>query len=291
MRKRKQGFTLIELMIVLALLAILATLTLPSFAGLKEDSKRRLCEENRNIMQGSYLVRRNLKNGELPNESLAAVQKQFEGTETMLCPSGGTYTLRVSGGGSTLNVTCSEHGGGSLYGQDLGALLGGIITNFDKKVTRYDSEAIGLINSDGNVSHSTQIEEELKRQGLTTEGTAWSVEMKGGEIATVCWMEDSFSEQAVVGGKALVLRYNKSWGTYTVGYVKIATSKLGSETYLTFNGVGVDEYKSDGVQQTDTTKKDFKQAYALYLKAREELANQGLSEYQDTKNQPIKLDN
>lgn len=90
MKKWKKGFTLIELIAVIAVLAILAALVVPSFMGLREDSKQKVCEANREMIKRSYLVRRSLENGETEEQSIEAVKKEF--TETALCPAGGIYT-------------------------------------------------------------------------------------------------------------------------------------------------------------------------------------------------------
>ena len=52
--KNKKGFTLIELIVVIAILGILALFLVPSFLGYTKDAQKATCEANRHIIERSY---------------------------------------------------------------------------------------------------------------------------------------------------------------------------------------------------------------------------------------------
>ena len=52
--KNRKGFTLIELIVVIAILGILALFLVPSFMGYAKDAKQSVCESNMTSIQRAY---------------------------------------------------------------------------------------------------------------------------------------------------------------------------------------------------------------------------------------------
>ena len=55
--KNRKGFTLIELIVVIAILGILALFLVPSFMGYAKDAKQSVCESNMTSIQRAYHFR------------------------------------------------------------------------------------------------------------------------------------------------------------------------------------------------------------------------------------------
>jgi prepilin-type N-terminal cleavage/methylation domain-containing protein len=104
MYKKSGGFTLIELIVVIAILSILATMAVPRLTGFKNVLENRMCYANRKTVERSY--------------SAFLLVNDMDHTESIfnqflidnfdeLCPAGGE--MRYEDG----KVKCSEHSGGS----------------------------------------------------------------------------------------------------------------------------------------------------------------------------------
>lgn len=97
----KKGFTLVELLVVLVILAILAAAVIPSMFGFIDESKKKLCEVNRLMIIRGWNYQQVLN----PSMTLQAYFDSDDGyKDGAVCPSGGNYT--VSGN----TVTCDIHG-------------------------------------------------------------------------------------------------------------------------------------------------------------------------------------
>ncbi len=64
--KNKKGFTLVELIVVIAVLGILASLAVPKFVGIQDDAKEKVDAQNLKMIQNVVEIYR-AENGELPD--------------------------------------------------------------------------------------------------------------------------------------------------------------------------------------------------------------------------------
>ncbi len=106
-----KGFTLVEIMIVVAIIGIIIAIAVPAFLRARENSRGRACQENLSKIDGAkeqYALELKLSNGASvtmanlinpPNSTTG--QGYLKSTPN--CPSSGTYTTNNVG----TNPTCS----------------------------------------------------------------------------------------------------------------------------------------------------------------------------------------
>ena len=112
-----QGFTLLEIMIVVALVAALMVIAMPGFLRARETSRMNTCQENQTKIDSGlqqYILAKNLANQEA---FVAAFGTDYDTWATVLvgtdsyirydpkCPSGGTYS--VAENDASAPVDCS----------------------------------------------------------------------------------------------------------------------------------------------------------------------------------------
>jgi len=110
-RKRKGGFTLIEIMIVVLIISVLLAIAIPNFMRARETSRAKSCCSN-------------LRQIETAKEQYAMDGKLSDGAATAManltpdyikqepeCPSGGAYTTGAVG----TNASCSLGGVAGTY--------------------------------------------------------------------------------------------------------------------------------------------------------------------------------
>lgn len=86
-RNRNGGFTLVELIVVLVILAVLSAIAVPSFLGYIDNAKEKECQANMKAL-AAYLDEARVTN---PETTMEAVIKAHE--EEIKCPSGGRYDI------------------------------------------------------------------------------------------------------------------------------------------------------------------------------------------------------
>jgi len=94
---KKKGFTLVEIMIVVAIIGILVTIAVPGFIKARRTSQGKACSENLTKIDGAvenWALDENQGTGDTCTISGDLVQANGTGylKHSPECPSGGTYT-------------------------------------------------------------------------------------------------------------------------------------------------------------------------------------------------------
>jgi len=96
---RVKGFTLVEIMIVVAIIGIIIAIAIPSFIRARETSRGRACQENLSKIDGAkeqYALDNNLGEGDTITGGLATLVGATNYIKsTPECPAGGTYTVNA----------------------------------------------------------------------------------------------------------------------------------------------------------------------------------------------------
>ncbi|MEQ3363559.1 competence type IV pilus major pilin ComGC [Raoultibacter massiliensis] len=111
MKKHTAGFTLAELLIVVAILLVLIAIAVPLFAGALGNAEEATCEANRRSLKSTFLAAYTLgddKNSSTVFEKcLADLKAENNG---IACPTDGSYSIKSDDGEGHIVVRCSKHG-------------------------------------------------------------------------------------------------------------------------------------------------------------------------------------
>ena len=121
MKSMKKGFTLVEIMIVVAIIAILAAIAIPNFIKYRTESQTNACESTRaSIVTAAENWCSKPANASATTctlNDLAPTDGSGYFKSVPSCPAGGTYTIKTSNSGAW-ECTCSKHSTSSSSGTD-----------------------------------------------------------------------------------------------------------------------------------------------------------------------------
>lgn len=118
--RQTKGFTVAELLIVVAIIGILSMISIPIFSGKLEEARDATCEAN--LATVTRVVRTEVMTGMAEKEGMVNLLSHTLGATNVipqiggwykcegLCPSGGIYRVVTDAYGN-IHVTCSKHGG------------------------------------------------------------------------------------------------------------------------------------------------------------------------------------
>ena len=110
--KLKKGFTLVEIMIVVAIIAILAAIAIPNFVKYRKESQQATCEQTR-----AQIVTAAENWASKPDHASATTVSMTDLAPTdgsgyfknePKCPSGGTYTIKKNETSGAWECECSD---------------------------------------------------------------------------------------------------------------------------------------------------------------------------------------
>src|SRR5437016_8993354 len=118
---RKSGFTLVEIMIVVAIIGLLAAIAIPNFIKARTTSQMNACINNLRQIDGA-IQQWALENKKGPADPVAFTDISTYLKNAVICPAGGTtfgdsYTIDNVGN----KPTCSSSGGKAVNGHLLPA--------------------------------------------------------------------------------------------------------------------------------------------------------------------------
>lgn len=104
-RRSKQGFTLVELIVVVLILGVLSGMALPSLTGYIDKTQETVCAHNRTIIERVYLTEKLYDSSTTLEAIIAGTHGAQPSISGASCPSGGIYVATADG-----HVACSVHG-------------------------------------------------------------------------------------------------------------------------------------------------------------------------------------
>ena len=108
LKKHTAGFTLVEIMIVVAIIGLLAAIAVPNFAQARTNARRGTCINNLRLIDAAkeqYALENDKDSTTTP--ATTDVTPYLKGNAMPTCPASGTYTVSAIGTKPSCNKSAS----------------------------------------------------------------------------------------------------------------------------------------------------------------------------------------
>ena len=108
-RRNTAGFTLVEIMIVVAIIGLLAAIAVPNFVQARTTARTNSCINNLRLIDAAkeqYALENDKDSATTPVE--ADITPYLKGDKMPKCPAGGTYSIEAIGTPPTCDQTGHE---------------------------------------------------------------------------------------------------------------------------------------------------------------------------------------
>lgn len=271
-KNRRNGFTLVELIVVLAILGILIALLVPALTGYIDKANLRVCQVNKAGLLRD-LTADEIYETEGKTLALARLQELAKASEYK-CRQGGAYEVTRASDG-TIMITCHKHD--TNYNFNMSEALIHTMTNnseIGELLKKYMNEGKNIDSSSKTGKAYESVLSALRNTGFDPDlqnVKTWSFQSYGNKSYLFYWTTEEISSKKP-GEKVKVMRYNASRGTYTAGYVTVQSESISASdsstgTAATYNVLGRGdsnwtEYTE--IKQSDDDKKKYNAIYDVF---------------------------